>query len=231
MPLFAVGTRSLLAWRPMGDVPRRYDLISPVYDFFDWPLEAFRYRRIRRSMCGDLAGRVLEAGVGTGKNLPYYLPQTHVTAIDLSEGMLARAGRRARRASCRVDLELVDATNLPYPDHAFDAAVATYLFCVLPDERIRQALHELLRVTKPGGQVRILEHQYSPRAWRRAFMKGYAPLVKGIWHSRYDHPVSDVIRSCGAKVLEEKFVISDVEKLFVLSPNGNGARPVSVRLN
>lgn len=208
----------------MVEVPRRYDLLSPIYDLLDWPFEAFRYPRLRRMTCGDLEGSILEAGVGTGKNLPYYRRGTMVTAIDLSEGMLARAGHRARRARCSVDLKLLDVTDLPFPDGTFDASVATYLFCVLPDERIRLALKELLRVTKPGGQVRILEHQYSRRPWRRAIMKGYAPLVKSIWRSRYDHPVSDVIRSCGAHILEERDVISDVEKLFILSPNGNGAR-------
>ncbi len=212
----------------MVEVPRQYDMLSPVYDLFDWPFEVFRYPKLRHMTCGDLRGNILEAGVGTGKNLPYYRSDARVTAIDMSEGMLAHAGRRVKRVRCSVDLKLLDVTDLPFPDGTFDAAVATYLFCVLPDDRIRLALKELLRVTKPEGQVRILEHQFSRRPWRRAIMKGYAPLVRGIWRSRYDHPVSDVIRSCGAHIIEERDVISDVEKLFILSPNGHLARKVQV---
>ncbi len=202
----------------MVDVPRRYDSLSFVYDLLDWPFEVFRYPGIRRVMCGDLKGNILEAGTGTGKNLPYYSSDARVTAIDISEGMLARAAGRARRASCQVDLRCLDATDLPFPDEHFDAAVATFLFCVLPDDEILRALRELLRVTKTGGQVRIVEHRYSRRAWRRALMKGYAPLVRRIWHSRYDHPVDDLVRASGARLLEERFLSSDVEKLFVLAP-------------
>ncbi len=209
----------------MQQLSRHYDYLSLVYDALDWPFETFRYPRIRRLMCGDLKGKVLEAGVGTGKNLKYYPAEAEVTGVDVSEGMLMRARRRAQRARCPVKLKRMDATKLEFPDACFDVCVATYLFCVLPDALQQPVLKELLRVTKPDGQVRILEHRYSRRSWRRALMKAYTPYVKWFFQSRYDHPIGDAVRASDARILEERYVTADIEKLYVLSPNhqGNGA--------
>ena len=206
----------------MQRVSRHYNFLSLVYDALDWPFEAFRYPRIRRMMCGDLGGKVLDAGVGTGKTLEYYPPGASVTGVDLSEGMLARAEERVRHARCSVELKVMDATKLDFPDDTFDACVASYMFCVMSDQSQVPAVKELLRVTKPGGQVRILEHRYSRRPWRRLMQKAYSPYVKWFFHSRYDHPIGEAISASGAKILEERYVTSDIEKMYVLQPNGNG---------
>ena len=121
----------------------------------------------------------------------------------------------------------MDATKLEFPDATFDTCITTYLFCVLPDELQRPVLQELLRVTKPGGQVRILEHRYSQRRWRRTLMNAYAPYVKWFFQSRYDHPIEDAVHASGAKIVEERYVASDVEKLYILEPNHNGRARVS----
>jgi ubiquinone/menaquinone biosynthesis C-methylase UbiE len=202
----------------MEKVARHYDWLSLLYDILDWPFEQFRYPRIRRYLCADLVGRVLDAGCGTGKNFPYYTREATVTAIDISEGMLARAEHRALKARASIEVMNMDATKLRFPDGHFDAVVSTYMFCVLPDKVQRPALMELLRVTKQGGQVRILEHRYSQRPWRRLLMKIYTPYVNIFFHSRYDHPIGDVVRSSGARIIEEKYVTSDIEKLYILSP-------------
>lgn len=204
----------------MVDVGTHYNVLSLVYDALDWPFETFRYPRIRRIMCGDAKGRVLDAGCGTGKNFRYFPPDAVVTGVDLSEGMLSRARRKMRHAKARVELVQGDATKLPYPDGHFDVCVSTYMFCVLPDELQVQAVKELLRVTRPGGQVRILEHRYSQRGWRRLLMKLYSPYTWYFFHSRYDHPVGDAVRASGGRLLDERFVTEDIEKLYVLTPAG-----------
>jgi demethylmenaquinone methyltransferase/2-methoxy-6-polyprenyl-1,4-benzoquinol methylase len=66
--------------------------------------------------------------------------------------MLARAEERARRVGRAVDLRLMDVTDLDLPDRSVDAAVASFLFCVLPDEVQVSALRETARVLKPGGR-------------------------------------------------------------------------------
>jgi len=127
----------------------RYNRIAPFYDLMESLLERFAYRRWRerlRSRIGE--NRVLEVGVGTGKNLPHYPDGVRVTAVDLTDGMLERAPQRVPRASTEVDLSLVDAQRLAFADSVFDTAVATFVFCSVPDPIL--GLRELSRV-KPDG--------------------------------------------------------------------------------
>lgn len=72
--------------------------------------------------------------------------------------MLARAERKLPTAATLIELRHMDVTQLEVPDHSFDAAVATFLFCTLPDELQVAAMHELGRVVKPGGIIHCLEY-------------------------------------------------------------------------
>lgn len=137
---------------------RRYNTAAPVYDWMEWPIERWLYRPWREALWAALEGpEVLEIGVGTGKNIPYYPEGVHVTAIDLSPGMLKRARRVARRHSeKRVTLLEMDAQALDLPDATFDNVVATFVFCSVPGPA--QGLREAFRVTKPGGRLHLLEH-------------------------------------------------------------------------
>lgn len=78
---------------------RTYRLTAPLYDILDWPWER-QYRQWRPEVVGEVDGRVLEVGVGTGQNLPHYPREASVKAVDLSEAMLSRARRRSKQAPC-----------------------------------------------------------------------------------------------------------------------------------
>jgi ubiquinone/menaquinone biosynthesis C-methylase UbiE len=135
---------------------RRYQRIAPVYDLLETLAEA-RYRDWREQLWDMVEGpKVLEVGVGTGKNLPYYPDDVDVTAIDLTPGMLDRAKKRADKESVPVDLRLGDVQDLDFPDAVFDSVVATFVFCSVPDPIL--GLRELERVLKPGGKLILLEH-------------------------------------------------------------------------
>ena len=68
----------------------RYERIAWVYDLLDLPFEYGRYRRIRPLLFREFSGRILDAGVGTGRNFPFYPLGSEVVGIDLSPAMLAR---------------------------------------------------------------------------------------------------------------------------------------------
>ena len=72
----------------------RYQRIAPFYDFLDLPFECGRYHKIRPQLFAGLSGLILDAGVGTGWNFPFYPPVARIVGIDLSPAMLARAARR-----------------------------------------------------------------------------------------------------------------------------------------
>ena len=153
----------------------RYQRIAPFYDLLDLPFEYGRYRRIRALLFEGLDGRLLDAGVGTGRNFPFYPPGASVVGIDLSPAMLARATHRAHLSSGVIELKQMDVTRLDFLDATFDAAVATFLFCVLPDELQLSAMRELGRVVKPGGLIRLLEYVRPQGTIRRVVAKIWEP--------------------------------------------------------
>ena len=110
----------------------RYERIAPFYDVLDFPFERRRYHALRPLLFQNLKGRLLDAGIGTGRNCAFYPPETIVSGIDTSPAMLARARRRCPTLSAGGRLYRMDVTALEFPAASFDAAVATFLFCVLP---------------------------------------------------------------------------------------------------
>ena len=148
--------RTNIDWRAAKATQRRYDRQALGYDLKDAPMELFA-RALRRQLWGRIdGGRVLEVGVGTGRNLPYHPPQGGVTAIDISPKLLAKAARKARKKGQPVELGLMDAQRLAFADGSFDSAATTFVFCSVPDPLV--GLAEVRRVLKPGGRFLLLEH-------------------------------------------------------------------------
>jgi len=132
--------------------------------------------KYRGALLADLQGAVLEIGVGTGANFPYYRP-THITrlvGIEPDFYMLEQA--QAKKAALRLDIKLLEASaeQLPFPDNAFDALVTTLVLCTVPNPAL--ALTEMRRVLKPGGRLYFLEHVGSHNPVGRTFQTILNPL-------------------------------------------------------
>jgi ubiquinone/menaquinone biosynthesis C-methylase UbiE len=140
----------------MTQRPPVYDRLAAHYDRFVGPLERRLLARLRRRAFAELPARglLLEVGAGTGANFPLYPREASVAATDVSAEML----RRARQKPCRASLRLVQARaeELPFAGSAFDAALATLVFCSV--ESPARAFAELRRVVRPGGRVVLVEH-------------------------------------------------------------------------
>lgn len=116
----------------------------------------------RQRLLEDLTGRVLEIGAGDGLNFAYYPSTvTDVFALEPENFLRARAIEQATRAHVKVRVLPGLADELPFPNGSFDAAVASLVLCSVPDPR--RALAELLRVLRPGGELRFYEHVRSHR--------------------------------------------------------------------
>ncbi len=139
----------------------RYGRIAPLYDLME-TIPELRYRSWRERFWKEIEKtlppepRILEVGVGTGKNMPFWPKDARITAVDLTPGMLQRAETRAQALDLHPQLEIGDAQALEFPSNSFDAAAATFVFCSVPDPVL--GLNELVRVVKPGGHVFLMEH-------------------------------------------------------------------------
>lgn len=149
----------------------RYNVLAAFYDFFEWPVEQLLYKAWREKLWSLVNGpEVLEIGVGTGKNIPYYLQGVKVTGIDLSPAMLKHAKKKlAGDGNDQVALREMDAQNMSFPDDEFDEVLATFTFCSVPDPVV--GLVEALRVTKPAGKLYLLEHMRAKNKILAALMK------------------------------------------------------------
>jgi ubiquinone/menaquinone biosynthesis C-methylase UbiE len=192
----------------------RYQRIAWAYDLLDLPFEHGRYRKIRPQMFYGLSGRILDAGVGTGRNFPFYPAGSEVVGIDLSPAMLARAQRRLSAAATRVELREMDVTRLEFADHSFEAAVATFLFCTLPDELQVAALRELRRVVKPGGIIRCLEYTRPSGGLRRAMTRLWEPWVYWAYGATFDRQTERIAPEAGLQLFESRFVYDELIKLL-----------------
>ena len=143
-------------------------------------------------------GQVLELGVGSGLNLAFYDPARveHVTGIDPSPALLARAAQRVGSAPVPVELVACGAEKLPFPDAAFDSALVTYSLCSVAEPAL--ALAEVRRVLRPGGELIFVEHGLASDVGTQRWQHRLTPLwrrVGGGCHLDRDLPA--ILRAAG----------------------------------
>jgi phosphatidylethanolamine/phosphatidyl-N-methylethanolamine N-methyltransferase len=169
-----------------GAVLDAYRRWAPIYDYTFGRI-AREGRRHAVELINEGDGRVLEVGVGTGLSLPDYDRRLEIVGIDLSPDMLEKARERvASEALGNVTgLHEMDAADLKFPDAAFDTVVAMYVMTVVPEPEV--VMRELGRVTKPGGQVLLVNH-FSQREGVRGWVeRRMAPFADKIgWRSVFD---------------------------------------------
>ncbi len=174
---------------------KRYNRIAPLYDLVEGLAERSRYSKWRKLLWSKVEGtNVLEAGVGTGKNFPYYPSDMEITAVDFSQKMLKRARDKADKQGVKVRLHQMEVQNLQFESNTFDTVVASFVFCSVPDP-IR-GLMEVERVCRPGGKVVLLEHVLSANGFLGRLMQMVNPLVVRVMGANINRrTVENVTRS------------------------------------
>ncbi len=163
----------------LENLERVYTQYSPVYD------QTFgkAFNQSRESVVTGLTlapnDAVLEVGVGTGMALPLYPQNCRIVGIDLSEGMLKKAGERITRHGLEhVSLQRMDAGAMSFEDNSFDLVMAAYVVTAVPD--YRKVVAEMIRVCRPGGRVVMLNHFSNGNKYIAAVEKLISPMCRRI---------------------------------------------------
>ncbi len=196
---------------------RRYNRIARMYDRMEDGAERGAFHAWRKRLWAQVQGpRVLEVGVGTGKNIAYYPPSLHVVAIDLSEGMLAYAKKRAQELGISVDLRQMDAQDLDFPDDSFDTVVATFVYCSVPEPVL--GLREIGRVTRPGGDIWLLEHVRVDRPLVGVMMDLLNPLVVRVMGANINRRTVENVRAAGLHIVNVENLMGNLVRLINAQP-------------
>jgi phosphatidylethanolamine/phosphatidyl-N-methylethanolamine N-methyltransferase len=211
-------TRSTAADAQALETQRTYDRIAPLYDLLDGIYERSWKRKLRAELFRHARGRILDAGVGTGCNMPFYPAESEVVGVDTSEQMLGRARQRARELGREVSLRPMNLLSLDFPDASFDTVAVTFVLLCLPDELQEPALRELRRVTKPDGRVLLLDYRMSEKPGLRLWMRCLSPWLKWAFAGRFDAATDRYLGTAGLQVLEQRGYLGDGVTLTVLKP-------------
>lgn len=161
--------------------------------------EATRYRS---QIVPQACGTVLEIGVGSGLNLPFYgATVSRLFALDPSEELLRMAKKKADAAPFPVEFLAHTGEEIPLGDSGFDTVVTTWTLCTIPDPI--KALREMKRVLKPDGTLLFAEHGLAPDASVRAWQERLNPLWRKITGGcNLNRQMGELIRTSGFRIVQ-----------------------------
>jgi phosphatidylethanolamine/phosphatidyl-N-methylethanolamine N-methyltransferase len=183
-----------------------YALWAPVYDLvFGAVFNAGRKASIEAAE--KIGGRILDVGIGTGLALLDFSRANKIVGVDISEPMLRKAQRRVDEANLtNVEcLAVMDAASLGFPDNSFDVTVAQFVITAVPDPDA--TLDEFLRVTKPGGEIILVNHIGAESGPRYVFEQCFAPVARYLgWRPEFQFARIEnwVARAKGVRLVERR---------------------------
>jgi ubiquinone/menaquinone biosynthesis C-methylase UbiE len=179
----------------------------------------------RRRLLDGLSGRVIEIGAGTGNNFALYPSMVdQLVAVEPERTLRGMAVEAAKEATIPIRVIAAMADRLPIETASVDAAVVAGVLCSVPDAP--GALAELMRVVRPGGELRFYEHV---RAQHRLPALGQQLLGATVWPRVFGgcHPAKDT----AATLREAGFVLGDDDvDRFTFRPPTPFSIPVAPRI-
>jgi ubiquinone/menaquinone biosynthesis C-methylase UbiE len=168
-------------------------------------------RKQRMKVIPQAQGKVLEIGIGTGLNMPFYdLARVKlIVGVDPALRMHRLAHKRSQQAGLDVKIIGLSAERIPVDDASFDTVVCTYTLCTIPDPIA--ALREMRRALKPGGKLLFSEHGKSPDAnvlkWQTRLQPYWMKVSGGC---RLNRDIPSLLKDAGFD--------SDVQSLYIPGP-------------
>ncbi len=174
----------------------------------DWGMRYEEASRLRARAIPGARGIVLEVGIGSGLNLPFYTAAvTKLYGVDPSAELLAMVRPRAAQVSFPVELLQHTAEQIPLPNRSVDSVVVTWALCSIPNPAA--ALSEMRRVLKPDGTLIFVEHGLSPDAKVRSWQNRLTPMWRRLAGGCHlNRKMDDLIRTAGFSIatLETEYI-------------------------
>jgi len=193
-------------------IRKRYNRMAPMFH----RMESNMMKKWRQELLLPVSGKVLEVGIGAGANLPFYPEGIELTGIDFSPNMLKYAELRAHELQREVALLEMDAQQMQFEDNTFDFAVATCVFCSVPDPVA--GMKEMLRVCKPAGTILLLEHMRSENPFVGKIMDLVNPLTVRLTGANINRKTLDNIARAGLRLEKNEQLLSSIVRRLTLRP-------------
>ena len=161
-----------------------------------------RFHPLREELVGTAEGRVLEIGIGSGLNLPFYRRDIEtVIGIDPSLELLHMAKQHTAWVHFPVELHQASAEDLPLDDRSIDYVVMTWTLCSIADAA--RALAEIRRVLHPDGALLFVEHGQAPEAGVRRWQDRLTPIWRKLaGNCHLNRPIDRLIQAAGLRVIQ-----------------------------
>jgi len=166
----------------------------------DFGMRSDMFSEQRARAVGELEGRVLEIGFGSGLNVPFYGPGV-TQLLALEPAVLGRKLARKRIEASGIPVEFVglDGADIPLEDESVDAVACTWTLCTIPD--VMQALAEVRRVMRPGARFHFLEHGHSPDKGVARWQNRLNPLQKFLFGGCHlNRKIDELVRASGLEL-------------------------------
>ncbi len=182
----------------------RWNRNSAFYDMLTFMEVKGKNAKVRAEMLKEAGDKILEVGVGTGHSLEFYPEGSDVTAIDISDRMLARAKTKAGIQKGKLALLNMDVEQLGFKDDCFDTVSSTCVFCSVPDPVA--GLSEIKRVLKPGGRLIMYEHMISRNPFLALMLNVMNPFMSRFIGPNVNRDTPGNIVKAGLKIIKERNV-------------------------
>ncbi|QIO25091.1 class I SAM-dependent methyltransferase [Haloarcula sp. JP-L23] len=201
----------------VADIRSAYANYADWIHRFEWADRLFT-GRYRRDRFGNVDGRVLDVACGTGTNFRHLSETADLVGVDISSEMLAKASDTLAGLEVDGTLRQMDAQNLEFTDDSFDVVISSLSTCTFPDPVA--ALQEMVRVCKPDGTIRLVEHGQSdsrPIAW---YQERRADAHYARMGCRWTQEPREVVTESGLSVRDVNTGLFGILTTFEIAPQG-----------
>ncbi len=192
---------------------KAFNFLAPVYNLMTLPLVKVRDRVVDFAGASD-GSVVLDVATGTGQQAFAFAKRgCDVTAVDLTESMLAIARKQNRQRL--VKFEAADATRLRFEAESFDITCVSFALHDMPLSIREQVLKEMVRVTKSTGQIMIVDYDLPRARLGRAMIYRFVSLYEGKYYEKFiASDLRGLMRQSGIEITEQLSVLFGAARIW-----------------